>query len=135
MEDLFYRMAQPDKFFMQRPLVMKNAGIEVDGRLQEKLGTSVVSANSITLPTDGNMFTITGNTELRAIATAGWKNGSEITLLFTGTPTVKNNTAGASGTAKLFLAGSADCTTIVNNSMLTLRYDGTQWQEKCRKIA
>lgn len=104
------------------------------GRVLQAKGANIASANDLTLGADGNTFTITGNTQLNAIITAGWSAGSFVTLIFTGTPTVKHNTAGGAGTAVLFLAGSVDLAA-ANNTVLTLVYDGTQWQETARKIA
>lgn len=104
------------------------------GRLEQGKGANIAAANDLTLGLDGNSFTITGNTQINAITTAQWQAGSEVTLLFTGTPTVKNNTAGGAGTAVLLLAGSADLVA-ANNTVLTLHFDGTQWQEKSRKVA
>lgn len=132
-EDLFFRMSMNDKFLLTKPLVILNGFIDVKGKILSNKGTNVVSANSITLGGDGNTYIITGNTQLNAIATVQWKAGADITLIFTGTPTVKHNTAGASGTAKIFLAGSVDLTAS-NNTVLGLKYDGTQWQEMFRKV-
>lgn len=92
---------------------------------------SIACANSLTL-TAGNNFIITGNTELRAITIANWQAGSLISLEFTGTPVIKNLTAGGAGTAQLELSGLTDFTADAN-TMLLLRYDGTLWQEIARK--
>lgn len=53
---------------------------------------------------------------------------------FSGTPTVKHDTAGGAGTATLLLSGSVDLTAAAN-TVLTLVYDGTNWQEVSRKVA
>jgi hypothetical protein len=94
----------------------------------------VVAANDLSLGYRGNQFTITGNTQINAVVTADWEPGSSITLIFTGTPTVKHNTAGGAGTAVLLLAGSVDLVVAAANTVLRLEYDGTQWQETSRKI-
>lgn len=104
------------------------------GRLKRSLGANVAAANDLTLGTDGNVYTITGNTQINAITTANWGNGNDIILKFTGTPTVKHNTAGGAGTATILLSGSADLL-CANNTMLGLVYDGTNWQETFRKAA
>ena len=104
------------------------------GRNQLAIGINISAANNLTLGTDGNIFTITGNTQINAIITAGWRAGAQIILKFTGTPTIKNNTAGGAGTAVLLLAGSADFIA-ANNTILGLFYDGIQWQETFRKVA
>lgn len=109
-----------------------NGNIIAAARVEMDMGANVASANDVTLGADGNFFTITGATQFNTIITTGWQAGSMITLLFTGTPTVKHNTAGAG--AVLFLAGSVDLSA-ANNTILGLIYDGTQWQETFRKVA
>lgn len=105
-----------------------------DGRVLQAKGANVASANDLTLGTDGNVFSITGNTQINAITIDQWTAGSEIVLIFAGAPTVKHNTAGGAGTAVIFLSGSADLVAAVN-TVLTLVYDGTRWQERSRKVA
>jgi hypothetical protein len=104
-------------------------------RFETALGANVAAANNLTLGTDGNVFTITGNTQINAITTANWQAGSVIILgPFIGTPTVKHNTAGGAGTAPILLAGATDFTAAVNDA-LTLVYNGTNWIETARKIS
>jgi hypothetical protein len=104
----------------------------VDGRFEEDKGANVVAANDLTLGLDGNLFIIPGNTQINAITTANWQAGSTIKLEFTGTPTIKNNTAGGGGTAPILLAGGVDYIAAAND-VLTLVYDGTNWHETARK--
>lgn len=102
---------------------------------KRSLGASVTtaSANNLTLGIT-NQNIISGTTIINAITTTGWTAGSKVTLIFQGVVTVKHNTAGGAGTAKLFLAGSVDLVTAAN-TVLGLEYDGTQWQETFRKVA
>jgi hypothetical protein len=95
-------------------------------------GTDTAAANDLTLPLDGNSFTITGNTTINAITTANWQAGSIIHLIFTGTPTVKHNTAGGAGTATMKLAAGVDFVISKNPTVLGLLYDGTNWLEISR---
>jgi len=97
------------------------------------VGTATAAANDLTLPKNGNVFHITGATQINAIVTSGWPAGSEITLIFDSTPTVKNNTAGGGGTAVLLLAGGADFSATAND-VLKLVYDGTSWYEVSRSV-
>jgi hypothetical protein len=94
-------------------------------------GTIATAANDMTL-VDANYFIVSGNTQINAITTAGWQAGSTLGLIFTGTPTVKNNTAGGAGTAKILLEGGRDLVCAANTT-LYLAYDGTQWQEISHK--
>ncbi len=104
------------------------------GRFEEKKGADVAAANDLTLGLDGNLFIITGATQINAITTANWQEGSTISLVFSSTPTVKHNTAGGAGTASLLLAGSVDFTASAN-SVLNLVYEGSNWIETSRKVA
>jgi hypothetical protein len=103
-------------------------------RFETYQGAAVVAANDLTLGTDGNLFSVTGNTQINAIATANWQAGSEIGIIFTGTPTLKNNTAGGAGTATMLLAGRVDYVAAAGD-YIGLRYDGTNWYETNRKLA
>lgn len=106
-------------------------------RLNDAQGADVASANDLTLGTDGNVFEITGTTQINAITTASWQNGALVTLLFTGSLTVKHNTAGGAGTARILLAGAADFSATAGDT-LSLRLSeigGTQaWRETGRAV-
>lgn len=93
----------------------------------------ITAANDLTLGS-ANQQIVSGNTQINAITTAGWRAGSQVTLIFSGTPTVKHNTAGGAGTAVILLAGSVDLVAAAN-TVLCLEYDGTSWQETSRKVA
>jgi len=108
--------------------------VTINNRFETDKGADVAAANNLTLGAGWNLFVITGNTQINAITTANRQAGSMITLIFTGTPTVKHNTAWWAGTAVLFLAGSLDLVA-ANNTVLWLIYDGTQRQETFRKVA
>jgi len=103
-------------------------------RLELTKGADVIAANDLTLGSDGNLFTITGNTQINAITTANWQAGSQIAFIFTGTPTLKNNTAGGAGTAPMLLAGRVDFVAAAGD-YIALQYDGTNWYETNRKLA
>lgn len=101
-------------------------------RFERAKGANVASTNNIVLGIDGDTFTITGTTQINTISITGYQSGSQITLIFSGVLTVAHNTAGTG--ASIFLAGSTNFTT-ANNTILSLVYDGTQWQETSRKAA
>lgn len=104
------------------------------GRFEETTGANVAAANDLTLGNDGNVFVITGNTQVNAITTTGWVAGSSVIFIFTGSPTVKHNTAGGAGTAPILLDSSVDLAAAVN-TVLELVYDGTNWQQVALKSA
>ena len=103
-------------------------------RFETYQGAAVIAANDLTLGTDGNLFSITGNTQINAITTTNWQAGSQIAFIFTGTPTLKNNTAGGAGTAPMLLAGRVDFVAAAGD-YIGLQYDGTNWYETNRKLA
>lgn len=108
-----------------------------DGRMLQNQGADVASANDLTLGSDGNVFEITGTTQINAITTSGWQNGSRITLLFTANPTVKHNTAGGAGTAVMLLAGAVDFTATAGDTLTLILSEigGTQaWREAGRAV-
>jgi Pectate lyase superfamily protein len=115
---------------------LKNIGIlsMTSSRFELAQGAAVAAANDLTLGLDGNLFSITGNTTINAITTANWQAGSRIAFIFTGTPTLKHNTAGGAGTAKILLSGSVDYVAAAND-YISLQYDGTVWHEANRKLA
>lgn len=102
-------------------------------RIQGAKGADVASANDMTLGLDGNYFDITGATQINGIAVANWQAGSQITLQFDSTPTVKHNTAAGAGFASFLLAGAADFVATANDT-LTLIYDSVTWREVARAV-
>lgn len=117
---------------------MDNTGHLIHGsRVQGKKGADVVAANDLSLglqDNGGNLYKVTGNTQINGIATASWQVGSRVVLWFTGTPTIKHNTAPSAGFVAFLLQGSADLVA-ANNTFLEVIYDGTNWQELKRKTA
>lgn len=111
-------------------------------RLRLAQGADVSSANDLTFPTvggaqDGNSFEVTGATQINAIKTANWQDGSIVTLLFTSTPTVKHNTAGGAGTVPVLLDGTVDFIAAAGDRLVLELSDigGTQaWREIGRSL-
>jgi len=102
-------------------------------RMQTAKGANVASANDLTLGNDGNVFHITGTTQINAITTTNWQAGSEIILIFDASVTVKNNTSGGGSTAVMLLQGAADFSATAND-VLKLIFDGTSWYEVSRSV-
>lgn len=64
-------------------LLEVNGNTRIDGRLlQSKSSNSITAANDLTLNSDGNTFVISGNTQINAITTNGWRSGSVVYLIF-----------------------------------------------------
>lgn len=115
-------------------ITLDENGLLLSGRLQQKRGANVVSANDLTLGLDGSSFGVTGTTALNGIATANWQSGSVVKLFLLGAITVKHNTAPSAGFAKFSLQGAADFVG-ASGAVLTVEYDGTVWQETARRTA
>jgi hypothetical protein len=103
-------------------------------RLNKSKGADVGSANDMTLGDAGNLFQITGTTQINRITTTGWLSGAEITLKFSSSVTVAHQGAATSGAlARLNLAGAANFSATAND-VLKLVYDGTDWFEVSRTV-
>jgi hypothetical protein len=96
------------------------AGIRENGLSWTLFGAAVASGSIVT--PDGNLFHVTGTTSIASISGSGVTAGTEITLIFDGTLTVRNG-------SNLRLA--SDFTTSPT-STLTLKWDGSNWYEQGR---
>jgi hypothetical protein len=94
------------------------AGIRENGLSWTLFGPAVASAAAIA-PT-GNLFHVTGKNSIRSISGEGVTAGTEITLVFDDTLTVKN---GSNLRLENNFATAA-------NSTLTLKWDGSAWYEQ-----
>lgn len=109
----------------------------MSGRFNELQGADTPSTNNLALDSTGNTFEITGNTQINAIETERWQNGSKVTLLFSSNPTVKHNTAGGAGTAVILLNGAADFGATAGDTLTLVLCEigGTQaWREIGRAV-
>ena len=90
-------------------------------------GTDITAAATIAIPTDGDVFHVTGNTNItNGITVNPWDNGRVVTLIFEGTPTLSDT-----GTNKL--AGNFVAAGTTNDfDSLVIRCDGTNWTECAR---
>lgn len=113
--------------------VVFTGAVEIDdARFLGEQGSAVASANDITLASNGNAFALTGTTQINRIATAGWKNGSVVYLLFDTSITVAHGTASGGGYGGILLNGSTSFSATANDT-LTLILDGSGlWRELAR---
>ncbi|HTE57874.1 MAG TPA: hypothetical protein VK694_03940 [Verrucomicrobiae bacterium] len=108
-----------------------------DGRILGNQGADVASVNNLVLGTDGNVFEITGTTQVNLLSNIGWQNGSTVTLLFTATPTVKHAQATATTNITILLAGAVDFVATAGDSLTLVLSEigGTQgWREVARAV-
>jgi hypothetical protein len=107
------------------------------GRLVTVQGVDVASANNLALGNDGNVFEITGTTQINLLSNVGWQNGSMIVLLFTTTPTVKHNQTTSGTDITIQLSGGADFAATAGDTLTLVLSEigGTQaWRELCRTV-
>lgn len=83
-------------------------GIQAQGRLQEKKGVAVESANLLTLGEDGTVFHITGSGYIDTIESIDWQDGAKITLIIDGDITFRNAMGSGSTDFEILLAGGVD---------------------------
>lgn len=82
-------------------------------------GTQAASANNLDLAeTTGNVFEITGTTQINQLNTTGWQNGSTVSLLFADAVTIAHNQTPTGLTAR-FVTGSAGSIVTVANEVWT----------------
>lgn len=77
-------------------------------RLNQSQGADVASANNLVVGLDGNVFEITGATQINLLSVSDWQLGAVVTLLFASTPTVKHGQATSSNDTTILLAGGVD---------------------------
>jgi hypothetical protein len=83
-------------------------GAYTERRFQVHQATGTGSANNLVLPSDGNVIEITGTTQVNLISNSNWQDGAEVTLMFTGSLTVKNGQATSGANITILLAGASD---------------------------
>jgi hypothetical protein len=85
------------------------------------LGSNIASASSITPPSTGSSFNITGTTTITVIASTNSWDGRQITLIFAGILTLTHS-------ANLALPGSADITTAANDTATFIQTGSGAWR-------
>ena len=120
----------------ERARFIDGNGLNMLSALQAGQGADVASANDVALGKDGNVFEITGTTQINRLDIDGWQPGAEVTLLFNASVTVKHGQASGGTNTTILLAGGADFSATVDD-MLTLvlcenTATGMAWREKCR---
>jgi hypothetical protein len=111
--------------------------ITAGARVLGKQGTDVASATNLTLPSDGNVFEVTGTTKIDLISNIGWQNGSEVTLFFTSTANVDHGTATSTTNITIKLDGGVDFVPAAGDmlKLMLAEVGGTQvWRETGRVV-
>lgn len=69
---------------------------------------TATAANDMGPTGEGNLVVVSGNTQINGFLSTGYQNGTVRIFNFSGTPTVKHNTAPSAGYSRFLLHGSAD---------------------------
>lgn len=108
-----------------------SGNVTVSGRSLGGL-SAVASANNLVLGST-NANTVSGTTQINLIDSTNWVAGTIVDVIFLGALTVKHNQTPSGANKAILLAASSDMTTSAN-TVLTLLYDGTNFQEVSRKV-
>lgn len=100
-------------------------------RIVEAQGADVASANNLVLGGDGNIFAITGTTQINLISSLNWGTGALITLYFDAILTVKHGQTTSGNDKRINLSGDTDFTSAAGD-ILTLRLIDSVWEEVSR---
>jgi len=87
-------------------------------------GSNIASATNITAGTIGNLFTVTGTTNIETLSVSNWTEGSIVSLSFAGALDVVNL---ASLTSGVFLNKSGANITVSTGTLLHYMLVGTTW--------
>ncbi len=77
-------------------------------RLHFTYGTATASANNFTPPTNGNMFHVTGTTQMNLVDATGFQVGDVIGMIFDGSLTFKNNQTASGANKPVLMPGGID---------------------------
>lgn len=115
-----------------------SGNVLVAGRVLQTQGADVASAaGAIAVGSDGNTFELTGTNAVTLISNVGWRNGSEIIIVFTSTASLTDGTANSGTDIGMELAGNANFTGSADDviTLVLTEVGGVQkWREKSRTV-
>jgi hypothetical protein len=98
-------------------------------------GSDVASTTSIDLGSDGNVFELTGTTNVHRVQSNNWQNGSVITLVANESVTVVHGTATSTTYVTIMLAGSVNFGMGANDSLTLMLSETTAGGQAWREIS
>lgn len=104
-------------------------------RLLGSQGTDIASANNLSLDaaSDGNLYAITGTTQINLIDSTQWLNGSNVFLKFDGIVTIKDGQT-TSGNYKKINLGGSDYETSAGDVLQLVLQDSEWWIVNKRQL-
>lgn len=116
----------------------KEGDIYNEGRTLGMQGTDIASGTNISLPSDGNVFELTGTTKVDLISNLGWNNGSEITLIANESVVIDHGTATSTTNITIKLLAACDYSMTAGDTLKlvlsTTTADGQAWREVSRSV-
>ena len=110
-------------------------GLAITTRFSENQGADVASGTNLTLGNDGNVFEITGTTQIDLILITNWKNGSLVTLVFNESVTVRHGIATSGSNVTILLAGAANFAATANDTLTLVLSETTAGGQAWRELA
>jgi len=95
-----------------------HGAISVSGNIKYSSGNTIASAATLTIPSAGSIFAVSGAVTISGIATVGI--GTQVTLKFLSTPTLIHS-------ASLILPNAANINTVVDDVCTFYEYGVGQW--------
>jgi len=116
-------------------VVITTGGLVITGgRVQTLQGADVASGTSLTL-LEGNVFEITGTTQIDQILTTGWQEGTIVTLVFNESVTVRHGIATSGANVTILLAGGANFSATANDTLTVILCSTTATGQAWRELA
>lgn len=119
-------------------LFVDSGASRFDGAIIGSQGTDIASGTTIVIPTDGNVFELTGTTAVTLITKTNYQDGHTITLIANENVTITNGTATSGSDITIKLAGAANYSMTADDTLtlcLCSTTAGAQaWREVSRSV-
>lgn len=123
--------AQFIDFIDSSPNIAEGEVINVnDKRVLESQGDDIASANNLILDSalNGNVYVITGTTQMNLIEDLDWQDGSKVTLQFAGVLIISHGAAASGDFKPIYLAKGSDYTTTAGDTFTFVLINGEWWE-------
>lgn len=115
-------------------LFVDSGASRFDGAVIKSQGTDIASAGTITIPTNGNTFELTGVTGVTLITSTGYQEGHEITLIANENVSISHATATAGANITILLAGAVTYSMTANDTLRLVLSSTTAGGQAWREI-
>jgi len=112
--------------------------ITLGGSIQSRQGTDIASATNIVIPSDGDVFELTGTTKVDLIASTGRQNGATVVLVANESVVIDHGTATSGSNITILLNGAGDFSMTANDTLTLCLCEttagGQAWREVARSV-